>query len=53
MSDTLIPVSADAKKRTFIDHAKYEEMYARSVKDPDGFWGAEAKRLDWAKPSPR
>ncbi len=50
MSDTLIPVSADAKKRTFIDHAKYEEMYARSVKDPDGFWGAEAKRLDWAKP---
>jgi len=50
MSDTLIPVSADAKKRAFIDKAKYEEMYARSVKDPDGFWGEEAKRLNWAKP---
>ncbi|MBS0278517.1 MAG: acetate--CoA ligase [Proteobacteria bacterium] len=50
MSDTLIPVPADAKARTFIDKAKYEEMYARSVKDPDAFWGQEAKRLDWAKP---
>ncbi|HEY8949554.1 MAG TPA: acetate--CoA ligase [Rhizomicrobium sp.] len=50
MSDTLIPVSADAKTRAFIDKAKYDEMYARSVKDPDEFWGEEAKRLDWAKP---
>ncbi|HEY2035043.1 MAG TPA: acetate--CoA ligase [Rhizomicrobium sp.] len=50
MSDTLIPVSDAAKKRAFIDRAKYEEMYARSVKDPDAFWGEEAKRLDWAKP---
>ncbi len=25
-------------------------MYARSVKDPNGFWGEAAKRLDWIKP---
>ncbi|HSC61882.1 MAG TPA: acetate--CoA ligase [Rhizomicrobium sp.] len=50
MSDTLIPVSADAKKRTFIDHAKYEEMYLRSVSDPEAFWAHEAKRIDWMKP---
>src|SRR3974377_1062739 len=24
-------------------------MYARSLKDPDGFWAAEAKRLHWYK----
>ena len=30
--------------------AKYKEMYARSVKDPNGFWGEQAKRIDWIKP---
>ena len=25
-------------------------MYARSLRDPDGFWGKEAERLDWIKP---
>jgi acetyl-CoA synthetase len=25
-------------------------MYARSVTDPDGFWGEHGKRLDWIKP---
>ncbi|MBN9569885.1 MAG: AMP-binding protein, partial [Alphaproteobacteria bacterium] len=50
MSDTLIPVPDEWRKRAFIDRAKYEEMYARSIKDPDGFWGEVAKRLDWIKP---
>ncbi|MBN9534296.1 MAG: acetate--CoA ligase [Alphaproteobacteria bacterium] len=50
MSDTLIPVPDEWRKRAFVDRAKYEEMYARSIKDPDGFWGEVAKRLDWIKP---
>ncbi|HEX4533923.1 MAG TPA: acetate--CoA ligase, partial [Rhizomicrobium sp.] len=50
MSDTLIPVPDDWRSRSFIDHAKYEEMYAHSVKDPDGFWREQAARLDWIKP---
>ena len=50
MSDSLIPVSKDWSKRAYIDAAKYDAMYARSLKDPDGFWGEEAKRLDWIKP---
>jgi len=29
--------------------AAYEEIYARSVNDPDGFWRDEARRLDWIK----
>ncbi len=48
--DKLYAVSADWKKRAFIDDAKYEEMYARSIKDPNGFWGEQAKRIDWIKP---
>ncbi|MDP4576057.1 acetate--CoA ligase [Qipengyuania sp. G39] len=27
--------------------AQYEELYRRSVDDPDGFWLEQAKRLDW------
>src|SRR6185312_15908057 len=50
MSDTVIPVPNEWKKHALIDRAKYEEMYARSIKDPNGFWGEEAKRLDWIKP---
>ncbi|WP_375261977.1 acetate--CoA ligase [Palleronia sp.] len=32
-----------------IDRARYDELYARSIQDPDGFWGEQAKRLDWIK----
>jgi len=30
-----------------IDAKKYEKLYAKSVKDPEGFWGEMAERLDW------
>src|SRR5580704_12734214 len=36
--------------RAYIDDAKYKALYARSIKDPDGFWAEEAKRIDWTKP---
>ena len=50
MSDSLIPVSKEWSKRAYIDAAKYDEMYTRSLKDPNGFWGEEARRIDWIKP---
>src|SRR5215813_8392226 len=50
MSETLIPVPKDWRERAFINRDKYEQMYARSVKDPDGFWRDEARRIDWMKP---
>src|SRR5438093_9939458 len=50
MSQKLYEVPAEWKRRAFIDAAKYREMYARSVKDPDGFWGEIGKRIDWFKP---
>jgi len=42
--------SAAAVARTFTTKAQYDERYARSVGDPDGFWREEAKRVDWIKP---
>jgi acetyl-CoA synthetase len=50
MSDKIYEVPADWRKRAFIDDAKYQEMYARSIKDPNGFWAEQAKRIDWIKP---
>ncbi|MHB1219838.1 MAG: acetate--CoA ligase [Alphaproteobacteria bacterium] len=50
MADDLIPVSPDWAKRAWADNAKYKAMYDRSVKDPEGFWGEQGKRIDWIKP---
>src|SRR5215212_722469 len=48
--DKIYEIPAEWKQRGFINEAKYEEMYQRSVKDPNGFWGEQAKRIDWIKP---
>jgi len=50
MSDKVYDVAPEWQKRAFIDNAKYEEMYAASVADPEKFWGEQAKRVDWIKP---
>jgi acetyl-CoA synthetase len=50
MSDKVYDVPAEWRKRAYIDEAKYKELYARSVKDPNGFWAEQAKRIDWIKP---
>src|SRR5450755_4257374 len=50
MSDKIYDVPADWRKRAYADNAKYEEMYARSIRDPNGFWAEQAKRIDWIKP---
>ncbi len=44
------PVPSGAAKRAYIDEAKYNEMYKRSVEDPEGFWGEQAEEfVDWFK----
>jgi acetyl-CoA synthetase len=50
MSDTLIPVPAEWKKRAHMTAAQYDAAYAESVRDPDSYWGKEAARLDWMTP---
>ena len=50
MSDKIYSVSPEWAKRAFVDKASYEDMYARSVNDPQGFWAEHGKRVDWIKP---
>jgi acetyl-CoA synthetase len=50
MSEKVYPVPQDWKTRAHIDAATYKADYARSIEDPEGFWGDVGKRLDWIKP---
>ena len=50
VSEKTYPVTEAVASRALIDKAKYNEMYARSIKDPDGFWGEHGRRIDWIKP---
>ncbi|MGH1426614.1 MAG: acetate--CoA ligase [Arenicella sp.] len=49
MSDTkLYPVFESFNSTTHADKARYEQMYAQSVADPDAFWAEQAgDMLDW------
>ncbi len=49
MSEKIYDVPADWTKRAWLDDAKYLEMYARSIKDPNAFWAEQAKRIHWYK----
>ncbi len=49
MSD-IYPASDEFIADAHIDAAKYEEMYAASVSDPEAFWAEHGKRIDWIKP---
>ncbi|MEZ5674514.1 MAG: acetate--CoA ligase [Thalassovita sp.] len=50
MSESIYPVPSSFASGAHIDAARYEEMYAASVSDPEGFWGEHGKRLDWFTP---
>jgi len=43
------PVSDDFAAKANADKATYEAMYRQSVDDPQGFWGEQAKSLEWFK----
>ena len=47
MADTIYPPAAAFAASAHADKATYEAMYAASIADPDAFWDAQGKRLDW------
>jgi acetyl-CoA synthetase len=51
LHETTYGAPAQFASQAHIDLAKYEEMYARSVSDPEGFWAEQAKRfVTWFSP---
>ena len=53
MPEMLFKVPGSWSASAYVDDAKYQDMYARSVRDPEGFWGDHGKRIDWIKPYTR
>lgn len=37
-------------KQAYVDRNKYVKKYKLSIKDNEGFWRKEGKRIDWIKP---
>src|ERR1700730_2422865 len=33
------------------DNSRYHEVHARSLADPEGFWGEVAREIDWIEPA--
>ena len=50
MSEKVYDVPAEWAQRAFVNEAKYEELYARSITDPQGFWREAGERIEWFKP---
>ncbi|MFE8072396.1 acetate--CoA ligase [Marinobacteraceae bacterium S3BR75-40.1] len=49
-AEKLYPVKDNFKQRTLVDRSRYDALYAESIKDPEGFWKEQGKRIDWIKP---
>ena len=53
MSDTQTkshPPSDDMVANAHVTAERYDQMYAASIKDPEGFWRDQAQRIDWITP---
>jgi len=50
MTSPTYPPSAEFAANAHVDTAKYDEMYAASINDPEAFWAEHGKRIDWIKP---
>ena len=50
MTETVFPVPANFASTALVSATTYDELYRRSINDPNGFWGEAAQRLTWAKP---
>ncbi len=50
MQEKVYDVPAEWSQRAFIDDAKYREMYAASIRDPEGFWKEQGQRITWFNP---
>ena len=44
MSTKTYPVDPSVAQHAHIDAAKYQQMYAQSVEDPDAFWGRDGEK---------
>ncbi|WP_071872784.1 acetate--CoA ligase [Atopomonas hussainii] len=44
------PVSDSVRAQALVNNEQYQQLYQRSINDPDGFWREQAASLDWFAP---
>jgi acetyl-CoA synthetase len=47
---SVYPPSSEQASSAHVDWDGYQKIYAKSIADPEEFWGGEGKRIDWIKP---
>jgi len=46
---TTVPVDSNFASQSHCNAEQYEQMYKRSIEDPDGFWSEIAEQFHWEK----
>ncbi len=49
-NEVIFKVPKKWANNAYVDKAQYEKKYKLSIKDNEGFWKKEGKRIDWIKP---
>ncbi len=49
MHEHLYPVPKSFAETAQVTRADYEQLYAQSLADPEGFWGRIGRRIDWIR----
>ena len=49
-TETIFKLKKEWIKQATVDKKTYEKKYKQSIKDNDGFWKKEGKRITWIKP---
>jgi len=49
-NELIFKVTKKWAKKAYVDKNQYEKKYKLSIKDNEGFWKKEGKRIDWIKP---
>lgn len=50
LSPAKFPIPPSLRERTHCTPEQYAELYQQSIKDPEAFWGEQAKRITWFSP---
>ncbi len=49
-NEKIYKIKSEWLKKAFVSKNIYEKKYSESLKDNDGFWRKEGKRMNWIKP---
>ena len=49
----VFPVRPEIAAKAHVTTARYQDMFERAARDPNGFWAEQSHRIAWMKPPTR